>query len=64
MSGLQPTDASFECQLINHWATITGNKFRPPEHYHIYAHVVWKYTSVMSGVWKKSLLELVEIAAA
>ena len=26
MSGFEPTDASFEGQLINYWATITGNK--------------------------------------
>ena len=56
MSGFEPTDTSFKGQLINHWATITGNKSRLPEHYHTYAHVLWKYASVVRAVSEKIAL--------
>ena len=64
MSRFERTDASFVGQFINHWTTITGNKFRLPEPCHTYAHVLWKYASVVQAVSEKSLLELFENTAA
>ena len=56
MLGFEPTDASLDGQLINHWATITGNKFKLPEYYHTYAHVLWKYASAVTAVFEKIAL--------
>ena len=56
MSDFEPTDASFEDQLIYHCGMITGNMFRQPEHYHKYAHILWKYASVVRAVFVKIAL--------